>query len=92
VEDEERQKLTKSYAQMSAGELVQLFDDADSLTELVGQVLRSEMERRGPDTKPSKTSTAVAEHQELVPIRKYRELPEALLAKGSLDSAGILPL
>jgi len=87
--ERERQRLTELYAQMSVGELQQLFDDADSLTEVAGLVLRSEMERRGLDTKPSETSTDVAEHQELVTIGKYRDLPEALLAKGSLDSAGI---
>lgn len=31
----------------------------------------------------------VAEFRELVTIGKYRDLPEALLAKGSLESAGI---
>ena len=29
------------------------------------------------------------EFQKLITIRKFRDLPEALLAKGSLDSAGI---
>ena len=29
------------------------------------------------------------EHRSMVTIRKFRDLPEALLAKGSLDSAGI---
>jgi hypothetical protein len=87
--EEERQRLTKFYAEMSEGGLQQIFDDADSLTEVAGQVLQSEMERRGLDTTPSETGTDVAEHRELVTIGKYRDLPEALLAKGSLDSAGI---
>ena len=87
--DEERQRLTKFYAQMSEGELQQLFDDADSLTEVAGQVLRSEIERRGLDIDASETGTDLAEHRELIVIRHFMNLPQALMAKASLDSAGI---
>ena len=44
-----------------------------------------------PNDPPSKESHEGGEfeHRNMVTIRKFRDLPEALLAKGSLDSAGI---
>jgi hypothetical protein len=46
-----------------------------------------------PPTPPPPAVTTVAEGEvelrDLVTIRKFRDLPEALLAKGSLESAGI---
>ena len=41
------------------------------------------------DTYASKTGNDVAEFRELITIRHYMNLPQALLAKTSLDSAGI---
>jgi hypothetical protein len=86
--EEERQRLTKFYAQMSKGELRHIFEDAESLTDLAGKALRLEMERRGMDTYPSKKGTDVAEFRELIVIRQM-DLSRALLAKASLESAGI---
>jgi hypothetical protein len=49
--------------------------------------------RRDPPPPPPPTETATLdgefEQRNLVTIRKFRDLPEALLAKGSLESAGI---
>ena len=89
--EEERQRLAKLYAQMSAEELEEVGSDAASLTETARQALWPEFERRGIDT-ALLGSLAVAdtvEYRELEMIRRYRDLPEALLAKTSLESTGI---
>jgi len=86
--EEERQRLTEFYAQMSKGELLHVFEDAESLTDVAGKTLRLEMERRGMDTYPLKKGTDVAEFRELVVIRQM-DFSQALLAKASLESAGI---
>src|SRR6202167_868397 len=64
---------------------------AESLTELAWDALEDEMDRRHlecvDDTVPGPRQEM--EVRELVTIRQFRDLPEALLAKGSLESAGI---
>lgn len=89
--DEERQRLTEFYAQMSEGELLKVCVDVESLTDVARQVLQLEFERRGMDTTlfDSKSGADTAEYRELTMIRRFRDLPEALLAKTSLESTGI---
>jgi hypothetical protein len=89
--EQERRRLTELYAEMSAGELLKVRNDAESLTDVARQALRSEFERRGLDTAlfdSGKTADTV-EYRELTMIRRFRDLPEALLAKTSLESTGI---
>ncbi|MBZ5719518.1 MAG: DUF2007 domain-containing protein [Acidobacteriia bacterium] len=89
--EEERQRLARVYAAMSDGELEKLDEHAHSLTALARQVLEGELDRRELEVitetpQPPSSELAV---RELVSIRKFRDLPEALLAKGMLESAGI---
>jgi len=78
---------------MSDGELQKIAADSASLTEIARSALTSEIERRAlqvePSAPPEDGNYSEVERRALVPIRKFRDLPEALLAKGSLDSAGI---
>jgi hypothetical protein len=89
--EQERQRLTELYAKMSEGELLKVCSDTESLTDVASQVLRSEFERRGMDTAllDSGLDTDTVEYHELTMIRRFRDLPEALLAKTSLESTGI---
>jgi hypothetical protein len=89
--EQERQRLTELYAQMSEGELLKVCDKPLSLSEVARQVLRFEFERRGLDSAllDSEPATDSVEYRELTMIRRYRDLPEALLAKTSLESTGI---
>jgi len=76
---------------MTDGELQRLAGNAESLTELACDALEDEMDRRHldfPDGAAPEPRQQM-EMQELVTIRQFRDLPEALLAKGSLESAGI---
>src|SRR5690349_18996355 len=88
---EERRRLELSYREMSDHELQQLARNSETLTELAWDVLEDEMDRRGleelPDPPP--VPREELEIQKLVTLRQFRDLPEALLAKGSLESVGI---
>lgn len=86
----ELERLTKLYAEMSEGELLKLAGDAHDLTEVARQALLAEIERRRLHVAiPDYPSEDGIEWLELVTIRKFRDLPEALLAKGALESAGV---
>ncbi|MGA7926299.1 MAG: DUF2007 domain-containing protein [Candidatus Sulfotelmatobacter sp.] len=95
-EQRERRRLADNYASMTDGELQRLARSAESLTELAWDALEDEMDRRHlefPDDEGSDDAGTEPrqemEVRELVTIRQFRDLPEALLAKGSLESAGI---
>jgi hypothetical protein len=86
----ERQRLAANYAGMTDGELQRLALHAESLTELAWDALEDEMDRR--HLEPAEDTASQRERlevRELVTIRQFRDLPEALLAKGSLESSGI---
>src|SRR5579863_8850723 len=90
----ERNRLAQLYAALSDGELEQLAEETETLTEEARAALAAEMARRnlpaetpaaGKDSAPDKRT----ELRDLLTIRQFRDLPEALLAKSVLDSAGI---
>src|SRR6202022_1189461 len=89
--EQEQQRLTDLYSHMTDDELQKIGEDLASLTGVARQALTAEAGHRGI-TMLSNTRL-VAEHEpelrNLVTIRQFRDLPEALLARGSLDSAGI---
>jgi hypothetical protein len=95
----ERRRLAANYAAMTDGELQRLARHADTLTELALDALEDELDRRDLDfleddvsddeDRVDSQSRERLEVRELVTIRHFRDLPEALLAKGSLESAGI---
>lgn len=88
--EHERQRLSKLYQSMSEEDLRKFAADAAALTDVAYEALADEIERRGLDI-PLNTSVAIdkLERQELVTVRQFRDLPETLLAKAMLDSAGI---
>jgi hypothetical protein len=90
-EQRERRRLADNYARMTDGELQRLARSAESLTDLAWDVLEDEMDRRNLECPedPVPQPRQEMEVRELVTIRQFRDLPEALLAKGSLESAGI---
>jgi len=91
----ERNRLAQVYARMSDGELRELARETGSLTEDARAALALEMSRRKlPIEAPSEAENSAArgkraELRDLLTIRQFRDLPEALLAKSVLDSAGI---
>ncbi len=90
-EHEERRRLARTYAGMADGELLNLARHPEALTEAAWEALEDELDRRdleGCEDEPPGPREEV-EVRDLVMIRQFRDLPEALLAKGSLESAGI---
>ena len=87
----ELQRLTELYSSMPDAELQELAEDIAELTDLAHTVLKAEINRRGltigSEGPPTKTDPV--EEPELTTIRKFRDLPDAILAKGLLKSAGI---
>jgi hypothetical protein len=90
-EHQERRRLADTYAGMTDGELQRLALSSESLTEVAWDALEDEMDRRHLEFADNAAPEPRQEMEvrELVTIRQFRDLPEALLAKGSLESAGI---
>src|SRR5579864_952157 len=90
--DQERRRLEALYAAMSDGELQEVADDSDSLTDVARMALRAEMFRRGMEAPPeTKIQPEEGERQVSQPviIGRYRDMPVAFVANSVLDSAGI---
>jgi len=88
---EERRRLVDTYAGMTDAELQNLALRPESLTEVAWEALDDELDRRDLELLEEEAPEGHEELElrELVTIRQFRDLPEALLAKGSLESAGI---
>src|SRR5260370_22658244 len=94
--DEQRdgKRLAELYAGMEKGELEELAGEADSLTPVAREALRSEMLSRGMEAPPAnagaaETSASKDEAASPVMIARYGGSGESLIAKRMLDSAGI---
>jgi hypothetical protein len=90
TDEQERQRLVAVYSAMSDEELVRIAESGDELSAAGQESLQDEIARRGLKiavTPPP--GFDVPELNETVTLRQFRDLPEALLAKGSLESAGI---
>jgi hypothetical protein len=88
--EQERERIAGVYLSMSDEELGNVAGQGFELGEVAQQALQAEIARRGLDIAiASLPGKDVYELNEIVTIRSFRDLPEALLAKGSLESAGI---
>ena len=92
--EEERQRITQLYAAMADGELEAIAADSTELTDVPRQALTDELARRRPEEATVAQTGAGRQREsvelaDVVSIRQFRDLPEALLAKGALDSAEI---
>lgn len=89
--EREHQRLLALYAGMSDAELQQLAESRGSLTEPALEALAQEAQHRGLDLPLSNSAMLrdVLEQRQLTVVRQFRDMPEALLAKGLLESAGI---
>ena len=75
------------YAAMNQEELLALARDYDSLNDDAQAALRAEFAVRGMEAPLVEDPDQLAE--ELVTIRRYRDLSEAIVARSLLESAGI---
>ena len=88
---DERQRLAGVYADMTEGQLQELASAAGSLTDVARAALSFELSRRelGIEDGSAAVAPDELEFRKLVTVREFRDMPEALLAKSVLESAGI---
>jgi hypothetical protein len=100
--EKERWRLAWHYADMTDAELQSLAAESGSLTEVARRALLSELrQRRLPveivEPEPYRSAEPVASAsvasparlRKLVTLCRFRDMPEALLAKSVLESAGV---
>ena len=88
--EQERGRVAGVYSAMSDEELGQIADSGDELSAIAQEAFHAEVARRGLNMAIAPPrGEDVLEFNETVTLRQFRDLPEALLAKGSLESAGI---
>lgn len=79
------------YRDMSDGELLRLAAQPWTMSDSAWDALEDELDSRGLDLPEPETapSISVPDKRNLVLLRRFRDIPEALLAKGKLESAGV---
>jgi len=86
---QERERLGKLYSGMADEELDKLLDAADELSETAREALKAEIERRGGHVEYEWESPSTEAHPNLVAVSRFRDLEQATIARGLLQSAGI---
>ena len=79
------------YSQLTDGELINLALESSDLSESAWDALEDELDRRHlevPEAEPA-PQVSVPEMRDLVVLRAFRDVPEALLARGRLQASGI---
>lgn len=76
---------------MSDGELIKLALDAGALSDPAWDALEEELERRKLEVPEPEAAAppSMPAKRNLVVLRTFRDVPEALLAKGMLESSGV---
>jgi hypothetical protein len=84
------EELAASYAKLGEPELLDLARSYDSLTDSAQAALRAEFARRNLDPPTIEdVEDRAADRRNLVILRRYRDLSEAIVARSLLKSAGI---
>ena len=86
--ERELQRLAEVYSNQTDDELLQSAQSRPALTDIAQHALDDELQRRKL-IPPATTPSHEVEYREMVTIAKFRDLPEALLAQGNLNSSGI---
>jgi hypothetical protein len=88
--EQERVRMAGVYSAMSDEELWRIAESGDEFSVAAREALQAEIAKRGLEMAIAPPrGEDVLERNEAVTLRQFRDLPEALLAKGSLESAGI---
>jgi hypothetical protein len=78
------------YSQLSDGELTKLALESWALSDAAWDALEEELERRHLEVpEPEPPQASVPATRDLVVLRAFRDVPEALLARGRLQACGI---
>ncbi len=89
--DDDQMEFAARYDQMSDGELLELAAQPWAMSDAAWDALEDELDQRGLDVpEPAAVpQIIVPDKRDLVLLRRFRDLHEALLAKGKLDSAEV---
>jgi hypothetical protein len=87
--EEKKKRAAEWYSSLTDEELKLLADEAWSLTDAGKQALQAELARRSLVIVLAAAPPPEVPPNNLVALRKFRDMPEALLAQGALESAGI---
>jgi Putative prokaryotic signal transducing protein len=87
--ESERERLARIYAEMGEEELRQLAADEKSLTEVARETLEAELTSRGIGKLQPLAKEPRQYSGPLVMVKRFRDLPEAFVARSILDSAEI---
>jgi len=84
-------RFAERYRSMSDGELLKIAREPWALSDPAWEALEDELEHRNlevpePEAVPQISSL---EKRNLVMLRRFRDIPEALLAKGKLEAMGV---
>jgi hypothetical protein len=87
----ELQRLAQEYSKLPDFQLAELAADSAALTDPARTALKEEIGRRGLNVEfvESQLDAEETEEDELIIIGQYRDLAEAQLARGLLESSGI---
>jgi hypothetical protein len=80
--------LAQRYAGMNEFELIELARSYDALTEVAQGILRTEFARRGLDP-PLLDEEDRVERRDMVTVRRYRDVSEAIVARSLLESSDL---
>jgi hypothetical protein len=86
--EKENARLEALYAGMSDDELGKVSSDPDALTHVARGALDGELKKRGLSW-PAVETSPTEEGSPPVVLRRYRDMPQAMVDKTTLDSAGI---
>jgi hypothetical protein len=89
--DGEQGGFAGRYERMTDGELLRLAAQPWALSDTAWDALEDELDNRGLDIPEpeSPSNSEFPDKRKLVMLRRFRDLPEAMLAKGKLDSEGL---
>ena len=89
--EQEPELFAARYSQMSDGELIKLALESSTLSDTAWDALEDELDRRHLEIPEPEAAPQISlpEMRDLVVLRRFRDVPEALLAKGSLQASGI---
>ena len=89
--EKDYESFTIHYSRLSDGELIKLAIESSELSESAWDALEDELERRHLEVPEPESAPQVSlpEMRDLIVLRAFRDVPEALLAKGRLEASGI---
>jgi hypothetical protein len=95
--EKERHRLVEVYGAMSGSELAKISAAADSLSPIAREILQSELALRQSRGEPvnlaasssSASAPPATPPDDFILLRRFRDLPDALVAGSILNSAGV---